>query len=74
MNTFSIETILVQLKRERDRLDRAITALSGSQARTATKRTAARKRGPMPATARKRLSALMKRRWAERKKRGKASL
>lgn len=64
MNT---EQILQQLKDERDRLSRAIEALEGG--RTAGQRSAAAKRsGGITAAGRKRLSELMKKRWAERKK------
>lgn len=75
-----LQSIVSELKQERDRLDRAIAALDGSD--TTRNRTASRKRrakATMPrhrrgsrkgitAAGRKRLSKLMKRRWAERRK------
>jgi hypothetical protein len=75
-----IQNILGDLKRERDRIDRAITALeglgSGQRRRgrpvgsvnvTATRRP----RRHMSAAARKRISEMMKQRWAERKRKSK---
>ena len=72
----NLEFIVSELKKERDRIDRAIAALDG----THTKRTVApakaspsaggpvsRRRG-LTAAGRKRLSELMKRRWAERRR------
>jgi hypothetical protein len=76
-----IDKIVADLKKERDRLIRAITALAGGGS-TATGRRRGRKAGPKPATAkrrrrggitkegRKRLSELMKKRWAERRRKG----
>lgn len=71
-----LQTVLEDLKRERARLDAAIEALQGLGT--------GRKRGPgrpagsgkkgkpgarhMSAAARKRISEMMKKRWAERKK------
>ena len=71
-------TIVSALKKERDQLDRAIAALEGvgaagettvkSSRPTAVAR-AAKKRGHgLTPEGRKRLSQLMKRRWAERRK------
>ena len=70
----NLQSIVSELKKERDRIDRAIAALDG----THTKRTVApakaspsagapvsRRRG-LTAPGRKRLSKLMKQRWAER--------
>ena len=71
-----IETILTELKRERAQLDRAIAALEGTRssprgrkkAKTSASRRAGRKRrGGITAAGRKRLSEMMKKRWAERK-------
>jgi hypothetical protein len=75
-----IDKIIADLKKERDRLARAITALVGVGSKaTGGKRGRKRKPGPMAATmtgkrrggiskeGRKRLSELMKRRWAEGK-------
>jgi hypothetical protein len=73
-----IQNILAELKREREHLDRAIGALEGlgtqtrrrgrpvgsGQAATGPKR----KRRHMSAASRKRISEMMKQRWAERKR------
>jgi hypothetical protein len=74
-----IQNILNDLKRERDRLDRAIAALEGpgtGQRRRgrpvgSVNSTTARPRRHMSAAARKRISEMMKQRWAERKKKSK---
>jgi hypothetical protein len=73
-----LQTIVSELKRERDRIDRAIAALDGTQTgSTATTTRAAKardtsrrqsKRGHLTAAGRKRLSELMKKRWAERRR------
>ena len=69
-----INAIVVELKKERDRLDRAIAALdretrSQEESRRAGKSTRQRAGGSrMTAAGRKRLSDLMKKRWAERRK------
>jgi hypothetical protein len=81
-----LNRILSDLKAERDRLDRAIAALEGSAGGAtragATGRRRGRpagsgngrrgRRGPrvMSADARRRISEAMRKRWAERKKRG----
>jgi hypothetical protein len=72
-----IQNIVEELKRERDRLDRAITALEGGG--TAPRRrgrpagsTNTRPRRHMSAAARKRISEMMKQRWAERKRKSKS--
>ncbi len=76
-----IQNILADLRSERDRLDRAIGALEGigtrtrrpgrpagsGQAAAGTKR----KRRHMSAASRKRISEMMKQRWAERKRKSK---
>jgi hypothetical protein len=75
-----IHRILTELEDERDRLDRAITLLKGIESPgTAGKPAAPRKskskprrRGLTPA-GRKRLSEMMKKRWAERRKASKGS-
>ncbi len=73
-----IQNILADLKRERERLDKAIGALEGlgslarrrgrpvgsGHATTGVKR----KRRHMSAASRKRISEMMKQRWAERKR------
>lgn len=73
-----IQSILADLKRERQRLDTAITALEGSGPRrrgrpagsgkSTVGRPAGRPRRHMSAAARKRISEMMKQRWAERKR------
>ena len=63
------EQILQQLKEERDRLTSAIEALEGGLSRRsfgAAKRRSGQ--GGITAAGRKRLSELMKKRWAERRK------
>ncbi len=76
-----ISTILTQLKGERARIDAAISALEGLGSRTGRgpgrpagsyKKAAGGKRRTMSPAARKRISEMMKKRWAERKKAGKA--
>ena len=71
------QRIVSELKAERSRLDEAIAALDGTNATRATialnepSRNAAspkRKRHHLTAAGRKRLSMLMKKRWAERSK------
>jgi hypothetical protein len=73
--------IVKELKAQRARLDRAIVALDGanttraSVARPETSSIAAsapRKRHQMTAAGRKRLSMLMKQRWAEKRKKSSA--
>jgi len=72
-----VEKIIADLKSERDRIGRAIDALSGSAPRRGPAKMAAsapantgKKRGRLTAAGRKRLSEAMKRRWAERRKKG----
>ena len=73
-----IRAIVSELKRERDRLNRAIAALEGTDiVRTGSARIAAptlvirkAKKGRLTAEGRKRLSEMMKKRWAERRKKG----
>jgi hypothetical protein len=78
-----IQSILADLKRERDRLSSAIAALEGAGPRRrgrpagsgAGGSTASAKHRPrrhMSAAARKRISDMMKQRWAERKRKGKS--
>ena len=71
-------TIVSALKKERDQLDRAIAALEGlgaagkttvnSSRPTTVARTANKRGHGLTPEGRKRLSQLMKRRWAERRK------
>lgn len=74
-----IQQILIDLNRERNRLDQAIAALerlsSGPAGRRGrppgakqAKSAATRKTGGITAAGRRRLSEMMKKRWAERKK------
>lgn len=71
--TLDLARILAELKSERDRIDRAISALAAVGAPGASpasiKRAVGRpKRGGLTPAGRKRLSEAMKKRWAERKK------
>ncbi len=78
-----IPEILKNLRSERDRISRAIIALEGLDATSATgDRTSTlpnhakgfrKKKGGLTAAGRKRLSENMKKRWAERKKKAKAA-
>ena len=74
-----LSRIVSELKKERNRIDKAITALNGTDiqraAKTSTVKPAARTpkgRGHLTPEGRKRLSEIMKKRWAERRKRGAA--
>jgi hypothetical protein len=73
-----IQQILADLKSERERIDAAIRALEGGKTGRGPGRPAGsgnyggRKRRIMSAAARKRISEMMKLRWAERKKKGKS--
>ena len=70
-----VEKIIVELKNERDRLEKAIEALEGIGPRPVAVRVAVspppamgRNPGGLTPAGRKRLSEAMKRRWAERRK------
>jgi hypothetical protein len=69
--------ILAELEAERDRLDRAIAALGGLRggAHSAGARANGTRRGRrrLSAASKKRISAAMKKAWAERKKASKAA-
>jgi hypothetical protein len=72
-----IDRIVADLRREADRIGKAISALLGSASGTPAKRgpkpgsTAKRKRrGRLTPEGRKRLSEAMKKRWAERRRKG----
>ena len=75
-NKVDLNKILSDLKTERDRLNRAISALEGSGAGVAKRGRPvgsgkpAKKRRGLTDAGRKRLSELMKKRWAERKRKG----
>jgi hypothetical protein len=71
------QEIVKELKAERNRLDRAIEALDGANTARASVATdepsssgasLPRKRHRMSAAGRKRISVMMKKRWAERRK------
>jgi hypothetical protein len=70
----NIQTIISELKAERNRIDQAIASLEdlASHGAATGNRTSApkatRKRGRLSAAGRKRLSEMMKKRWAERRK------
>ena len=79
--TLEIDRIVADLRREAERIGKAITALLGSAAGTPTKRgrkakaatqgTQKRKRrGRLTPEGRRRLSEAMKKRWAERRRKG----
>jgi len=72
--------VVSDLKRERDRLDRAISALEGIEGATATVRAGSSKpvaqkpkKHRLTTEGRKRLSDMMKKRWAERRRKLAAS-
>jgi hypothetical protein len=75
-----IERIVAELEQERDRISQAIAALKGINSPGSARKIAAAngksgrpRRGGMSAAARKRLSEMMKKRWAERRKKAKSS-
>jgi hypothetical protein len=71
-----LNTIVAELRKEGDRIGRAIAALAGLDRKAAAKKrrvgasrgaiSKAKKRGGITLAGRKRLSMLMKKRWAER--------
>ncbi len=70
-----LQSIVAELKRERDRLDQAIAALDGigsgrgrRGASTGNGRRRSRGRRHLSAEARRRISEMMKKRWAERRR------
>lgn len=72
-----IERIVADLKRERERLSRAVAALegietSGARGAAAPRQAASKvkRRHRLTPEGRRRLSESMKRRWAERKRKG----
>jgi len=69
-----IQQILSDLRSERDRIDAAIRALEGGRRGRGPGRPAGSggKRRTMSTAARKRISEMMKLRWAERKKKTRA--
>src|SRR6266404_8428956 len=77
-STLDTGRIVAELKRERDRLNLAIAALDGQATKSAARTSAVphqathtKKKGDhLTPAGRKRLSQMMKKRWAERRKRG----
>lgn len=69
----TIDRILADLKAERDRIDQAIRALEGHGASRGGRGRAGgvRRRRHMSPEARRRISDMMKKRWAERKRKSK---
>lgn len=68
-----LDRILTELKSERDRIGRAISALqagAGVVRRGRPRKDAPKKRAGMTPEGRRRISLAMKRRWAEKKKLG----
>jgi Spy/CpxP family protein refolding chaperone len=72
-----LSQIVSELKKEKNRIDKAIAALNGTEGHRAAKasnvKSVARtpqRRGHLTPEGRKRLSEIMKKRWAERRKRG----
>ena len=72
-----IQAIVKELKRERDRLSTAIAALEGTELRHTPRKSSPTAKGPAPRRkkrsrltpeGRKRLSDMMKKRWAEKRK------
>ena len=77
-HTLDLQNILSELKAERDRIVRAIEALDGKATSSPATKTHAggakasgRQRGGITPEGRRRLSEAMKKRWAERRKKGK---
>ena len=74
-----LDKLVADLKKERDRLGRALSALLGSALSQGGKKrggrpkgstSKGRKRGGLTPEGRRRLSIAMKKRWAERRKQG----
>lgn len=66
-----LDSVIQELKSECARLERAISVLVNSEPRAKSGKSAMkarRRRKPMSAAARKRLSIAMKKRWAERRR------
>jgi len=65
-----LQSIIEHLKEERSRVEQAIAALEGSPSRTTAVavRHGKKKAGGITTAGRKRLSELMRKRWAERRK------
>jgi len=79
-----IDSIVEDLKKERDRVVKAIAALVGMRSATGKRRgrkpgaksagKTRRRRGGISKEGRRKLSELMKKRWAERRKKGMTKL
>lgn len=67
------QRIILELESERDRLDQAISALRGSQRARGGAGVGRRGRRRLSAAAKRRISEMMKKRWAERKRAMKAA-
>lgn len=67
------QQIISELESERDRLDQAISALRGSGAGRRGGGMGRRGRRKLSAASKRRISEMMKKRWAERKKAMKAA-
>ena len=74
-----INRILAELKAERDRIDQAIAAIGsigsarGRRGRPPGRPAGKRRKHKLTPEGRKRLSEMMKKRWAERRKKAKAA-
>ena len=75
-----IERIVTELEQERHRISQAIASLKGVNSSGGARKSAAGKdrsikqrRSGMSAAGRKRLSEMMKKRWAERRRKAKSS-
>lgn len=69
------QQIISELESERDRLEQAISALRGSMGRRGVSAMGKGRRGRrrLSAAAKRRISEMMKKRWAERKRAAKAA-
>ena len=68
-----LDKIIAELKREREKISRAIATLlegSGVSAKGPTRKAARKRKGSMTPEGRRRLSLAMKRRWAKRRAKG----
>jgi hypothetical protein len=80
-SSLDLEKIVTELEEERDRLNQAIDLLKERNQSTTARKTMAgngrvstgRRSGGLTPAGRKKLSKLMKKRWAERRKEGKSS-
>ncbi len=76
VETMDIDKMVADLKKEQERLGRAVAALLGIGSAAGGKRRGRppgapkKRRGGLTAAGRKRLSEMMKKRWAERRKKG----